>query len=62
LTDPEFDRYFKRERETTSFLEINDSPKSPVSLLWETWKVVLHRKNYIMFSIGQRKSPTGRKK
>lgn len=52
LKDPEFDSYFKRE--WTSFLEINDSPKSSASLLWETWKVVLRGK-IISYSVHKKK-------
>lgn len=52
LKDPEFDSYFKRE--WTSFLEINDSLKSPASLLWETWKVVLRGK-IISYSVHKKK-------
>ncbi len=42
LTDPEFDKYVKRE--WASFLEINDSPEIAPSLLWETGKAVLRGK------------------
>ncbi len=39
LDDPEFDSLIKRE--WASLLEINDSPKSSPSILWETGKAVL---------------------
>ncbi len=52
LKDPEFDSYLKRK--WTSFLEINDSPKSSASLLWETSKAVLRGK-IISFSVHKKK-------
>ena len=52
LNDLDFDSYFKRE--WASFLEINDSPTSSPSLLWETGKAVLRGK-IISFSVHKQK-------
>lgn len=52
LKDPDFDSYLKRE--WASFLEINDSPKSSPTVLWETGKAVLRGK-IISFSVHKRK-------
>lgn len=52
LQDPVFDSYLKKE--WASFLEINDSPKSSASLLWETGKAVLRGK-IISFSVHKKK-------
>lgn len=52
LKDPEFDSLIKKE--WASFLEINDSPKSSPSILWETGKAVL-RGIIISFSVYKKK-------
>lgn len=52
LNDPEFDSLIKRE--WASFLEINDSPESSSSILWETGKAVL-RGIIISFSTHKKK-------
>jgi len=59
LKDSEFDSYFKRE--WASFLEINDSPKSSASLLWETWKVVL-RGEIISYSVHKKRTEKKKRK
>jgi len=48
LKDPEFDSYFKRE--WTSFLEINDSPKSFSITALGNMESSLMGENYIIFS------------
>ena len=52
LDDPDFDSYHKRE--WASFLEINDSPESSPTLIWETGKAVL-RGRIISFSVHKKK-------
>ena len=52
LKDPEFDSYLRRE--WASFLEINDSPETSPTILWETGKAVLRGK-IISFSVNKKK-------
>lgn len=52
LQDQDFDSYFKRE--WACFLEINDSPETSPSLLWETGKAVLRGK-IISYSVYKKK-------
>ncbi len=46
LKDHDFDSYFKRE--WACFLEMNDSPESSPSLLWEAGKAVLEENHFIL--------------
>lgn len=52
LSDPVFDSFFNRE--WTSFMELNDSPTTSPSLLWQTGKAVLTGR-IIAFSVNKAK-------
>lgn len=53
LEDKDFDSYFKRE--WTSFMDMNDSPNTSTSLLWQTGKAVLRGKIISYSSYKKRK-------